>query len=111
MDIDVRIDNESLSVNIDDPYNFDVAAVTSDILDFGRKHEFDLSPLNLDGLIPRMIRGVAGCEGGCPADAKNLVREGYGGFNLSYVEGGILTANKSLDNGHAIEVKIFPDFD
>ena len=57
-----------------------------------------------------MIRGVAGCEDGCPSDAKRLVSEGFGGFNLSYIEGGILSAVKTTDDGKEISVRIFPDF-
>ena len=58
-----------------------------------------------------MIKGVAGCEGGCQEDKKNLVRQGFGDFTLSYVEGGILTAACKLSNGTPLEVKIFPEFD
>ena len=111
MDIDVSINKESLSINIDNPHRFDVAQVTENIINFGQQYGIDLSPLKIDRLIPRMIRGVAGCEGGCPSDAKNLVREGFGDFSISYVEGGILTANQVLNDGNPLEVKIFPDFD
>ena len=71
----------------------------------------DLKPFNIEDLIPRMIRGVAGCEGGCPSDAMRMVREGFGKFKLEYVEGGILTAVQTLESGKPLEVKIFPDFD
>lgn len=111
MDIDVSINRESLNITIDNPHRFDVAHVTGSILDFGKKYGVDLSPLHIETLIPRMVRGVAGCEGGCPSDAQRLVREGFGGFHLAYVEGGILTANQTLNNGEPFEVKIFPDFD
>ncbi|HDH04669.1 MAG TPA: hypothetical protein ENH01_03005 [Nitrospirae bacterium] len=111
MDIDISINGESLSVNIENPHRFDVAGVTEDIIGFGKKSGVDLAPLEMEKLIPRMIRGVAGCEGGCPADAQRLVREGFGGFSLEYVEGGILTAVHTLQNGSPVEVKVFPDFD
>ena len=111
MDIDISINGESLSVNIENPHRFDVAGVTENIIGFGKKSGFDLAPLEMEKLIPRMIRGVAGCEGGCPADAQRLVREGFGGFSLAYVEGGILTAVHTLQNGSPVEVKVFPDFD
>ena len=111
MDIDVSINKESLSINIDKPHRFDVARVTENIMDFGKQFGVDLLPLEINRLIPRMIRGVAGCEGGCPSDAQSLVREGFGKFSISYVEGGILTANQTLDDGKPFEVKIFPDFD
>ncbi len=111
MDIDVSINKESLSINIDNPHRFDVGKVTKNIMDFGKQYGADLSSLEIDRLIPRMIRGVAGCEGGCPSDAKSLVQEGFGDFSISYVEGGILTANQTLDDGKPFEVKIFPGFD
>jgi hypothetical protein len=110
MDIDVRIGKESLNINIDNPYRFDISQVTESIVNFGKKTGVDLTRLKIDRLITRMIRGVAGCEGGCPADAKSLVREGFGDFVISYVEGGILTAVYTFEDGKPLEVKIFPEF-
>ncbi len=57
-----------------------------------------------------MIKGVFGCEEGCPADAKRLVSEGYGGFDLEYIEGGILKAQYSLNGSDTLTIKVFPDF-
>lgn len=111
MDIDVRIDTESFNINIENPHRFDILEVTASIVDFGNRIGIDLTPFKMEDLIPRMIRGVAGCEGGCPADAQRLVREGFRDFNLTYIEGGILTAMRTLDNGKPLEVKIFPDFE
>jgi len=111
MDIDVSINSDSLSINIENPYKFDLSRVTGDIMDFGEKFGVDLTPYEMDKLIPRMIRGVAGCESGCPSDAQSLVKEGFGAFKLEYVEGGILTAVNTLENGKPLKVKIFPDFD
>ena len=111
MDLDIKLDSESLHIEIENPYKVDIPQVTKDIHDFGNKFETDLSPLNINNLIPRMIRGVAGCEGGCPTDAMRMVREGFGAFKLEYIEGGILTAAQTLENGKPIEVKLFPDFD
>jgi len=111
MDIDVKIDSESMSINVDNPHRFDMSQHTENILNFGKKLGVDLTPLEMEKLIPRMIRGVAGCEGGCPSDAQSLVREGFGSFDLAYIEGGILTAVYNLENGKPLEVKIFPDFD
>ena len=110
MDLDVVIGNESLPVNIENPFRFDVASVMSKIIDFGNKNEVDLTPLKLDELIKRMIKGVAGCEAGCPSDAKSIVRDGFGDFALDYVEGGILTATQGLINNKTLQVKIFPGF-
>ncbi len=111
MDIDVSINGESLSIDIENPYKADASKTAGEIVDFGQKFGVDLSSLEIDRLIPRMIRGVAGCEGGCPSDAMSMVREGFGNFQIQYVEGGILTAVQTLENGKPLEVKIFPDFD
>ncbi len=111
MDIDVSISSELMSINVDNPHRFDMSQHTENILDFGKKVGVDLTPYEVEKLIPRMIRGVAGCEGGCPSDAQSLVREGFGVFSLSYIEGGILTASHKLENGNPLEVKVFPDFD
>lgn len=111
MDLDIKIDKESLHIEIENPYRVDVPQVSKEIHDFGVRFGVDLKPLDIENLIPRMIRGVAGCEGGCPSDAMSMVREGFGGFKLEYVEGGILTAAQTLENGSPIEIKLFPDFD
>ena len=110
MDLDIRIGKESLPVNIENPFRFDIAAVMGKIIDFGNAKGVDLSPLSLDRLIPKMIKGVAGCEAGCPSDAHNVVRDGFGDFKLEYVEGGILTATRTMENGEVLQIKIFPDF-
>lgn len=110
MDIDVSIGQESLPISIENPHRFNLDSVVRNVIEFGRKFGVDLASLHIEKLIPRMIRGVAGCEGGCPSDAMSLVRQGFGEFNLSYVEGGILTAVISLDNKGPLEIKVFPDF-
>ena len=110
MDIDVRINGKSLSVAVDNPHRYDIAGIIKDIDSFGKENGVDLAPFELERLIPVMIRGVAGCEAGCPSDAMGVVRRGFGNFKLSYVEGGILTAVQSLENGVPLEVKIFPEF-
>ncbi len=111
MDIDVSIGNESLTIKVESPYMLDISHAAKNILDFGMKVGVDLSELKIEKLIPRMVKGVAGCEGGCPSDAKSLVREGFGGFNISYIEGGILSAVHGLENGKSLSVKIFPEFE
>ncbi len=110
MDIDVSINSESLTINVENPHRFDVKGVMGDIVGFGKKYGVDLALYEMDKLIPRMIRGVAGCEAGCPSDAMSVVRSGFGNFKLSYVEGGILTASQILENGNPLEIKVFPDF-
>ena len=110
MDIDIRVGNESLSVNIENPHRFNVSDVMDDILNFGKKEEVDFNQLGVERLIPKMIRGVAGCEAGCPSNAHSVVRDGFGSFKLEYVEGGILTATLGLENNKTLQIKIFPDF-
>ena len=110
MDIDIRINGESMTINVENPHRFDVHKVMDEITGFGKKSGVDLAPYEMDKLIPRMIRGVAGCEAGCPSDAMSVARKGFGNFKLSYVEGGILTAIQKLENDNPLEVKVFPDF-
>lgn len=110
MEIDVSIGEDSLSLNIQDHFRFSDSGEISRLIDFGSSLGVDMLNLDVDKLIPRMIRGVAGCEGGCPADAKSLVKEGFGNFQLSYIEGGILSAVCELNGGKSLNVKIFPEF-
>ncbi len=99
-----------MSVNVKEPHRFSESEDLKSIVDFGRNLGIDLVGLQVDQLIQRMIRGVAGCEGGCPADAKGLVRNGFGRFNLSYIEGGILSAVSELEDGNSLSIRIFPEF-
>ncbi len=110
MDIDVSINGKSHAIEVENPHRFDVDQAMSGILDFGRENGTDLSPYKLDELIPLMIRGVVGCEAGCPSDAMGVARRGFGNFRIEYIEGGILTATQNLENGRPLELKIFPDF-
>jgi hypothetical protein len=111
MEIDVTIGEDSLNLNVNDPYGFKTSGDSKSIIDFGRKLGVDMVGIEVDKLIPRMIRGVAGCEGGCPADAQSLVKDGFGRFDLSYIEGGILSAVCGLEDGKSVSVRIFPEFD
>jgi hypothetical protein len=110
MDLDIRIGEDSFPVDIENPFRFDISAVMDDIIKFGNKNGVELEAYGLDKLIPRMIKGVAGCEAGCPSDAHGVVRQGFGDFKLDYVEGGILTAVQFLENSKKLEIKLFPDF-
>lgn len=110
MVLDVVIDSKSLTLDIADPFRADINALVGQIEEFGRSNQKEFSSLDLKGLIPAMIRGVKGCERGCPADAKGIVARGYTGFELQYVEGGILTAQASLGNSTSLQLKMFPDF-
>jgi len=111
MEIDISIGKESLTISIENPHRFDLSRVIRDVADFGKDKGIDIKELSIEQLIRRMIRGVAGCEGGCPSDAKSVVREGFGNFDLSYVEGGILTAVHPLGSGGPLQIKVFPGFD
>jgi hypothetical protein len=111
MDIDITIGNKSLTISLENAHRFDLARLMENVINFSAGTGADIKGLRIEKLIPRMIKGVAGCEGGCPSDAKSVVREGFGDFNLSYVEGGILKAEHPLDNGESLQIKIFPEFD
>ena len=110
MEIDVQMGGDSLSIPVDNPYRIDMNAVTRQIEDFAAIRGVSVTGLDIRGLLPRMVKGVAGCENGCPANALSLVREGFGNFELAYVEGGILKAQAPVENGRAFSIKIFPDF-
>lgn len=110
MVLDVIINDVSLSVQIDNPYKPDIDGINSQIRQYASSKGIDIQALDLKGLILKMIRGVAGCERGCPANAKNLESTGYNGFHVQYVEGGILTARRDAGNGVILYLKIFPDF-
>jgi hypothetical protein len=111
MEIDITAGKESCSIDVENPHRIDSEMVMGKIITFGERAGIDLRALNIEQLISRMIRGVAGCEGGCPVNAKNLVREGFGEFRISYIEGGILSAVCSLRKGGSLSIKVFPDFD
>lgn len=110
MELDVKVNGDSLSIAIPDPYEYDLGGICDRIESFAASKEADLCGLDVRGLIPRLIKGIAGCEGGCPADAKGLVSEGFSGFKLQYIEGGILSANAALTDGPDVSIKMFPDF-
>lgn len=110
MELSISVNNDSLSISISDPFKYDIADIYGQIERFAAQKEADISGLDIRGLIPRIIRGVAGCENGCPADARGLVSGGYKGFKLEYIEGGILSADSVLKDAPSISIKMFPDF-
>ena len=77
---------------------------------FASSKGINFDNLDIRGLIPKMVKGIAGCERGCPADAKGLVSRGVSDFELEYIEGGILSATAKTADGTAISLKMFPDF-
>ncbi|MEO5356633.1 MAG: hypothetical protein H7844_04970 [Nitrospirae bacterium YQR-1] len=110
MELDVTIGAESLALEIENPYKFDVKGAMATILQFGLDNAEDLSQLQIDSLILKMIKGVAGCEHGCPSDAKGLVNRGFGKFKLHYIDGGIISAIYALNSGKSLKLKLFPGF-
>ncbi len=110
MVIDVNLNQDSTSIEIPDPFHPDLDDVIGRIDSFVSTRGADTSGLDLKGLISKMIRGIVGCEQGCPANAKGLVSDGFKGFDLQYIEGGILLARTSLNNGSLFGLKMFPEF-
>ena len=110
MELDIRIDKESISISIDDPFHLDIDSLVGQIEQFFTAKGQALNGLDVRGLLPRMVKGIAGCEAGCPADAKSVVRKGYKNFKLDYIEGGILSAAVEIGQGKILSLKLFPDF-
>ncbi len=108
--LDIILGNDSLTITIEDPFHFDIGSVIKEIEDFAAARKMSLSDVDVPGLIPKMIRGIAGCENGCPSNAKHLVEQGYRNFMLKYIEGGILSAEVGLENGGLLQLKMFPEF-
>ena len=107
--LDVKIEKESMSIQIDNPFHCDVNGFAGQIEKFAIPKGVDVSEMDLPDLIKKMIKGIAGCEGGCPSDAKGFVRRGFQDFKLEYIEGGILSATANVD-GKNVDIKMFPDF-
>jgi hypothetical protein len=110
MDIDVHFMGRTLPIKLSDPHRMDTTAVVGEIEAFLNGDAGSPDAMHLAELLPRMVRGVAGCEGGCPSNAKSLVRVGFRDYHLDYVEGGILTAAREVAPGQRLEIKIFPEF-
>jgi len=110
MDIDVVVAGESLPIKVENHFQMDVDAVVERIGEFLSGKGLSREGLHLKELLPRMVQGIAGCEKGCPADAQNMVRNGFKTYDLAYVEGGILTARYEIKPGSTIEIKMFPEF-
>lgn len=110
MDLDVIIDQAVLTIHIDNPYKLNIEDIMSKINDFIVSKGTNTKNIDIKGLIPKMVRGIAGCESGCPANALQLVQMGYKNFKLSYIEGGILVAKTTTEDGRSLELKMFPEF-
>lgn len=108
--LDVNLDNESVSLDIENPFNPDLDAIMVKIEGLAASKKIALNGTDIKGLIPKMIRGIAGCKSGCPANALSFVEQGFKNFELKYIEGGILLAKASIENGKLLQIKMFPDF-
>ncbi len=108
--IEVIIGDASETIQIAEAFRPDLDSIVSRIGELAGSKKSDISGLDLRGLISEMIRGIVGCERGCPADARGLISRGYKGFRLNYIEGGILTAHSTESNDTSIALKMFPDF-
>ena len=107
---EVIIGGASLAIPITEPFNPDLDDIIARIEGLARSKGADVTALNMRGLISEMIKGIVGCERGCPADAKGLISRGFEGFDLAYIEGGILTARSTSGDGSLLYLKMFPDF-
>ena len=110
MELDISFDNDSFSIPIKNPFRADQDEIMEEITGFLSTKGIYADNLDIRGLIPRMIKGIAGCESGCPANAKSFVSKGFDNFELSYIEGGILSAKTVAENGKVLSLKMFPDF-
>ncbi len=108
--LDVNIGDDSITIPIDNPFRTDIDAIMKKVEYFAFSRNVPLNGIDIAGLIPRMIRGIAGCESGCPANAKNLAEKGFKGFTLKYIEGGILSAEMPIDKERTLSLKMFPEF-
>jgi len=110
MEFEVKLNGKSLSIPIENPFKIDIEATAKRIESFMTEAGSLSRGLDFNGLLPKMIRGVAGCENGCPADARKLVARGFSNFKLDYIEGGILLAECPTADGKSLVIKLFPDF-
>lgn len=110
MEISVSIGSDSISIVIENPFHIDLDSVVGQIEAFCSSKGAAINGVDVRGLIPQMVRGIAGCERGCPADAKELVQRGFRNCGLAYIEGGILTAKAVIGNDKELSIKMFPDF-
>lgn len=108
--LDVTLGKESISIDIEDPFHADIDSIVKSIREFTTPRDLSLDDIDVAGLVPKLIRGIAGCEGGCPANALEFVNRGFRNFELKYIEGGILSAKVALEDGKSLQLRMFPDF-
>jgi hypothetical protein len=110
MELDVKVAGKSLSIPIPDPFRLDLESLVAKIESFLTSQGVATSGLDFRGLVPKLIKGIAGCEGGCPANAQSFVSRGFTNFKLAYIEGGILQAQAKTADGKDVSLRMFPDF-
>ena len=110
MILEIIIGSSSATMQIVEAFRPDLDDIVANIERFAGAQRADIVALDFRGLIPKMIRGIVGCERGCPADAKEIISRGYKGFELNYIEGGILTALAMTPDGRPLYIKMFPNF-
>ena len=110
MVLEIVVGNVSATIPIVEAFRHDLDDIVARIEQFAETQGTDLAAVDVRGLIPAMIKGIVGCERGCPADAKGLISRGYKEFDLQYIEGGILTARAMTVDGRPLYIKMFPDF-
>jgi hypothetical protein len=110
MELDVRFDNQSVSIPIENAFRLDLDKIVGRVEELLASRGANLNDHDVRGLLPRMVKGIAGCEAGCPADAKSVVQKGHQNFRLEYIEGGILSATVDIVPGKPLSLKLFPDF-
>lgn len=110
MELAVSVDKESISIAIDNPFRLDLDAIVGRIEPFLASRGVEPNGLDFRGLLPKMVKGIAGCEAGCPSDAKGFVTRGFRNFQLEYIEGGILSARTKTVNGKDLHIRMFPEF-
>lgn len=110
MELEVSINKKAVSIRIENPFRLDIEDIIVRIDQFVLAQGTVLNGLNVRGLLPLMVRGIAGCEAGCPADAQRVVSRGFENFSLRYIEGGILTATAFVSGGQTLSLRLFPDF-
>lgn len=108
--LEASIDKIATEIQIDNPFDYNLEHIISTLEQFTSSQGVSIEGHDIGRLIPKMIRGIAGCEGGCPADAKKLVQNGVAGVSLHYIEGGILSASIEVGNDRLFTLKVFPDF-
>lgn len=110
MELAVSVDKESISIAIDNPFRLDLDAVVGRIEAFLASQGAPPDGLDVRGLVPKLVKGIAGCEAGCPSDARGFVTRGFRNFQLEYIEGGILSAKMKTANGKNLHIRMFPEF-